>query len=228
MSVPAVGRLEGDRLRRQAERIQRQLIGFRVSLEDLDRVDRQDGVEQRAQARAVNERIEHRRRSVGQNGGLESALPQNCEDFRNFRERLEAEIELHQPRAQPRRLEFEAVEREVERVAGDPPEIGIAALQGSEPGILQLLVAPQRRQRCALLRREVIAALGGGGEIEQSTIGVENAGADSFETMTGQCDASFSVRRIGRARVLENLDPLLQHVAFDARIGDRGSVGEAR
>jgi hypothetical protein len=62
------------------------------------------------------------------------------------------------------------------------PEIGVAVLQRAQPRILELLLAPQRRQRRAPLFWNVFAARGGGSEVEQRAIGVEDTAANSFET----------------------------------------------
>ena len=112
---------------------------------------------------------------------LNPAGAQRRENLGNLRKWLEAEIEIHQALAQARRFEAEAVEGEVERIAGDLPEVGVAVLQAAQPGVLKLLVAPQRRQAHALFRRHVVAPRRGGSEVEQRSIGVENAGADAFE-----------------------------------------------
>ena len=103
------------------------------------------------------------------------------EDGGNLRERLEAEIEVHQALPQGRRLKAEALEGEIERIAGDLPEVGVAVLERAQPGVLDLLVAPERGQRGALFLRNVGAARRGGGEVEQGAVGVEDAGADVLQ-----------------------------------------------
>ena len=76
MGVPGVGRLERDRLRRQVERIEREPIDSWMGLEHADRVGRQDDVELARKPRALNERLEPRRRC-----GPESARPQRPQDL---------------------------------------------------------------------------------------------------------------------------------------------------
>ena len=112
---------------------------------------------------------------------LNPASRKVAEDRGNLRERLEAEIELHQPLVQGGACEIEAFEGEIERLAGHLPEIGVTVLERAQPSVLKLLVAPQRRQRRALVGWNVGAARRGGGEVEQRAIGVEDAGADALE-----------------------------------------------
>src|ERR1700688_1570900 len=80
-----------------------------------------------------------------------------------------------------RLIESQAVEREVQRVAGHLPEIDVAILQRAQPRILQLLVAPQCRQRAPLLIWNVGATCDGGGEIEDRAVSIKNAGANTSQ-----------------------------------------------
>ena len=68
-----------------------------MGLVDADRVDRQNRVEPIGKPRALDKRSQHRRRAVGEDGGPKSRLAQRAEDRWNLGERVEAEIELHQP-----------------------------------------------------------------------------------------------------------------------------------
>ena len=76
---------------------------------------------------------------------------------------------------QGRRPKIQALEREIERVAGDLPEVGVSVLERAQPCVLELLVAPQRGQRRAPILRNVGAARGGGGEVEQRAISASPA-----------------------------------------------------
>ena len=96
MRVPGVGGLERNRARREMERIERVLIDVGVGLEGADGVDREDGVEHRLEPGALDQRLEHHGRAVGENGGFEPGLAQAREHGGNLGERLEAEIEVHQ------------------------------------------------------------------------------------------------------------------------------------
>ena len=125
MGIPGVGRLERDRASRQRERVERILIDLGIGLERVDRIDRQNGVEHRFEPRPLDQRFEHAWRAVGEDGGLESRLAQRAEDRGNLRERLEAEIKLHQPLVQGRAVKLEAFKREIERLAGHLPKIGV-------------------------------------------------------------------------------------------------------
>ncbi len=142
----------------------------------------------------------------------------------NLGERLEAEIEVHQPLAQRGRLKAQAFQGEIERVAGHLPEVGVAVLERAQPGVLELLVAPERGQRRAAILRHVGAARRGGGEVEQGAVGVEDAGLNAIEgsRLMGQ-------RRLQclRELVLQHGDPPPQRLALDLRISDLGVAGEA-
>ena len=179
-----------DRAGRQSKRIERVLIDRGVGLERANRVDRENSVEHRLEPRPPDQRLEHRRRAVGEDGGLESRLAQRAEDRGNLRERLEAEVKLHQPLAQSWARETEAFEGEVERLACHLPEIGVAVLERAQPRVLKLLVTPQRGQRRAPIRWNIVAARRGGREVEQRAVGVENAGADALQAfgLLGQGD----------------------------------------
>ena len=130
----------------------------------------------------------------------------SLQDAGDFGERLELEVERHQPLAESGRVEPEALEREIERVRGDRMEIRVAALQAPEPGVLELLLPPERRQGDALRRGHVGRAGGGGREVEQGAVGVEHAGADAVEAFGRVFGHAFLLcvqppkRRPGQAR----------------------------
>jgi hypothetical protein len=56
-----------------------------------------------------------------------------------------------------------------------------SVFEAAQPCLLELLVAPQRDQRRPPILRNVSAARGGGGEVEQRAIGVEDADADALQ-----------------------------------------------
>ena len=96
MRVPSVGGLEGDRARRQTQRIERVLVDLRMGLEDADRVGRQKGVEQ------VFPTLERLTSAPSISGEplermavLKPRSRRELEDRGNPAKRLEAEIELH-------------------------------------------------------------------------------------------------------------------------------------
>jgi hypothetical protein len=70
---------------------------------------------------------------------------------RNFRERIELQIEARQPLAQRRIGQLQGVHCEAERVARDPPEVGVLPLKGPQPGVLKLLLAPERVEALELI-----------------------------------------------------------------------------
>src|SRR5262249_18222041 len=74
-------------------------------------------------------------------------------------------------------------QREIESIAGHLQEIGVAALQSAQPGVLQLLVAPQDGEPFRVVTEHVSAPRRGGGKVEQRAVGVENAGADPVQLL---------------------------------------------
>jgi hypothetical protein len=109
------------------------------------------------------------------------ALFQAREDIADFGECIERQVKIHQAIAQARLFECQRLQREVERIPGDLPEIRMPALDGPQPGILQLLVTPERGQLVDAVPEHIAAALGRSGKIEQRSIGVEDAGLHADE-----------------------------------------------
>jgi hypothetical protein len=79
------------------------------------------------------------------------------------------------PHVSPRSFDGQRLQREVESVSGDLPEIRVPALHGAKPGILQLLVTPERGQFVDAVPEHIAAAPGRSGKIEQRPVGVEDA-----------------------------------------------------
>jgi hypothetical protein len=99
----------------------------------------------------------------------------------NFRKGVESQVQAHQPVAQPGRVQAERPQREIERLAGHLPEIGMPALQRAQPGVLQLLVAPQQGEPLGVVGEHLAAARRRRREVEQRAVGVEDAGPDPGE-----------------------------------------------
>src|SRR5215472_11887446 len=64
ISVPRIGRLEGNRAGRDREAIDGELIDLGVRLVDADQLHRQDSVEELGDPGLLHHRVEHRRRAV--------------------------------------------------------------------------------------------------------------------------------------------------------------------
>jgi hypothetical protein len=109
-------------------------------------------------------------------------LPQ-C--VRHFGERFERQIQRHQAVAQPRLVDAQRLEREIERVAGDLPEVDVSRLKRAKPSVLQLLVAPNRSEPVDVAPQNIAAAPRGSGEIEQRSICIEDAGLDPGKRILG-------------------------------------------
>src|SRR6266478_6231921 len=68
------------------------------------------------------------------------------------------------------------VRHRADPVPGELAEIRVPALHGAKPGILQLLVTPERGQFVDAVPEHIAAAPGRSGKIEQRPVGVEDAG----------------------------------------------------
>jgi hypothetical protein len=111
-------------------------------LEDADLLDRNHLLEAPGKARGSDDAVEHGRAAVGENGEAEAAALQFDDGRLDVLEQIERQIELHQPLMQLAILQPEQLHRVVEGIGGDLPEVGMDPHQASQPGILQLLVAP--------------------------------------------------------------------------------------
>jgi len=111
-----------------------------------------------------------------------SPLERSCRSvFGDFGIGLQVEIEIHQARAQAWAVEFQRRQGEVECVAGDLPEVGVSAGEPAQPGVLQLLLAPEFGQALPVVAKFVAGAARRAVEIEKRSVGVENAGCDAVE-----------------------------------------------
>src|SRR5262249_19048979 len=83
--------------------------------------------------------------------------------------------------AQARLFDCQCLQREVESVPGDLPEIRMPALHGPQPRILQLLVTPERGQFVDAVPEHIAAAPGRSAKIEQRPVRVTDAGLHADE-----------------------------------------------
>src|SRR5919198_3113538 len=114
--------------------------------------------------------------AVRKPNGLEPS--QNLWDLRKGFKR---QVKIHQPIAQAGLFDRQRLQREVERIAGDLPEIRVPALHGPQPGILQLLVTPERAQLLDGVAQDVAAASRRRGKIEQRAGGIEDTSLHAGE-----------------------------------------------
>ena len=84
---------------------------------------------------------------------------QACEDIGDFGKCIERQVEVHQPIAQAGLFDRQRLQGEVERIGGDLPEIRVPALERPQPGILQLLVPPERGQLVEYRTREAAGTI---------------------------------------------------------------------
>src|SRR5262249_56759129 len=94
---------------------------------------------------------------------------------------------------QLRVIEPERLQRKIERVARHLPEICVPGLQRTQPRVLQLLVAPQGRQRREVVAERFAATGGRRGVVKKSAIRVEDASADAREC--GRHNSSYPAQQ---------------------------------
>src|SRR5262249_29874920 len=73
-------------------------------------------------------------------------------------------------------VDIKRLQGEIEGIARDLPEIGMAPLKRAQPGVLQLLVAPEGRQLVDAIPQHVPAPSCRGCKVEYRAIGVKDAG----------------------------------------------------
>ena len=193
--IPRIRGLEGDGGGRQAQSIDRQLIDPRIGLEGADLLDRENGIEQGFEARALDGSGEHIGRPVRQDRHAHPGPLQPVKRAWDFRIGVEGQVKRHEAVAQGGLVEAQRVQRKIKRVAGDLPEIRVTLLGGAKPGVLQLLVAPQRSELVHLLGTQIAASARRGGKVEQGAIGVEHAGSHA-----GQGGRGHDGLPLGRTR----------------------------
>jgi hypothetical protein len=151
----------------------------RVRLEDADVLDGEHHIEEAVEPGGGDGRCKHRRRAVREDRGPQAGRAQPRQHIGHFGKRRQREVEVEQPPTQLRSLEDERLQREIERVRGHLHEIGVAPLCRAQPGVLNLLVAPQRGEAVRRLGGHVHAGAGCGGKVEQRAVGVEHARLDA-------------------------------------------------
>ena len=95
--------------------------------------------------------VEHGGAAVGEDGGELILGLHRLECRHHLRVGIELEVERHDLVLEARLLHAELLERIVECLGGDMPEIGVHAHEAPEPGIFELLLAPQAGDLVRLL-----------------------------------------------------------------------------
>ena len=165
-------------VRRHPQAVERQLVNVRMRLEDPDLLDREDRIEQLPDPGARRCRREHPRLAVRKNRGPQAAIAQPAQHVRHLAVGIKLQVCLHQRLAHCR-IDAGTGERIVERIAGHLPEIGMAAHQRPQPGVLQLLAAPQLGQSIGPLAELGTQTCDRGVHVEQRAVGIEHAGFDA-------------------------------------------------
>ncbi len=93
-----------------------------------------------------HDRVQHPRGAVGEDPARQASEP--LEDRAHLRIGLEPQVRVHQARALGGSdVEAEPAAGEDERGPGDGPEVLVAPHEGAEPGVFELLGAPEVGQR---------------------------------------------------------------------------------
>lgn len=74
-------------------------------------------------------------------------------------------------------------ERVIKRVAGDLPEVGVPTHQAAQPGVLQLLAAPQYRNLCCGCTDALTMTVHSRMHIEQCAVGIEDTSAGALQSI---------------------------------------------
>jgi hypothetical protein len=144
-----------------------------------------------------NHRLEHARSAIRQDGAWQIA--QAGEHRRHLAERVQREVGVHEALARGGiRLKTEPTARERESRFRNGPEVLVPSHEASEPRVLELFLAPERRQ---LLR---VAGDGPPGfhdrvDVEQRPVRVEE--------QPGHLHVQLLLRRSGCAAPLPSLRP---------------------
>ena len=179
--VPAVRRQEADLVRLDAAARLDQAIDPRIGLEDLRGIDAQHGLEAISQPGRGDHRIEHLGVAVGQDGEPQAGTLQAVEHRRHLGEGGERKIGLHELVAHGRVSDAVGRQAMIERLAGHLPEFRVRAHGIAQPGVLDLLGAPQIGQRVGFGPDQRAMPRDRRIEVEQRAVGVEHA-----EVGTGQ------------------------------------------
>src|SRR6266511_2423699 len=165
--------------------VEREPVDRRARLVDPDLLDREDRVEQRREPGGLGGGGEHARRAVREDRELEARLPERLERRARLGVRAEPLVQRHEAGAERRVGDAERLHREVERVRRHVPEVGVPAHEAPEPGVLELLRAPELGERLPLRPERLLRALRGARDVEQRAIRVEHDRADALDGGTG-------------------------------------------
>ncbi len=123
---------------------------------------------------------------------------------------------MHQPFAQRRVRDAEALHREIERISGNLPEIRVPALARPQPSVLQLFFPPQRGELLECISQDVAAASRRGGVIEKRAIGVEDASPNIFQHFAPviACRACVRTQRLTEQPSLPSVRKELSWIAL--------------
>ncbi len=150
-----------------------QFVGAGIGLEDLIRIDADHGVQIVVQAGVTHQRVQHAGAAIGQN--CATVVFQRCQRF--LRLRIGGQIVVCVEKAPKQGIvgrQAQRAEGVVERFAADGQKILVAAHQGSEPAVFQLLQAPDLCDVFAVTRKRGVDNAGDGLDIVQRAVSVED------------------------------------------------------
>ena len=112
---------------------------------------------------------------------FQPSRPDLFENLGNLRIGIERTVGGHQVGAQGVVRDAVSLQGIVECIARDLPEVRMTLHQTAQPGVLELLVAPQAGDRVRLLAQPPAQARGRRVNVEKCAVGVEDAGLDAVE-----------------------------------------------
>ena len=164
-----------------------QTVGFGRCFEQTKGIHRNDVVNQLAHTCVGDRRVEHLGATVGEDRGGDATFLQALQHAQVLWERRELGVLTHQGGdVVGLGVELETRQRVVE---GEPCQFpkrlvvatafgSVRVRHGDEPRVVNLLVAPQHRDGCALARIQLLSQCPDGIHIEQRAIGIEHNGFD--------------------------------------------------
>src|SRR6266851_3303457 len=137
VGIPAIGRLKRDRLALDSKAADGKLIDACMRLIDAHLLNREHDIKQMSDPRICYCALEHIGRAIREHGRFEPRRLQALERFCHLGERVEREIQIHQPVTKSVARQAECLHREVQCITGDSPKIGVLTLERTEPSVLK-------------------------------------------------------------------------------------------
>ena len=186
--------------------IDRELVNAWARLVNVGRVDGKNGIEVAGDPGRGGQRLQHGARPVRKDQSRTRREPR--QRGRRVGIRRQVQIRIHQAvarcagerNAQRRRRVIERVRRDGGEIL---PTLHRALHQALQPGVFELLGAPELRQRCTMTGQQPLGRLHDGVHIEQRSVSVEDEGIDQ-KCWRGICNHRVTSARISLAILCKN------------------------